>query len=112
MQFLLACVFFLIGMFAFYFPPKSINELYGYRTKNSMSSPEKWTLAQKYSSQLMIKLGLMQICCSFFGVFFENSKALHLSVGTLSAVLTCVILITFTENKLKREFPDNKTLGN
>ena len=48
------CVFMLI-IFIIYFlyPPKKINYLYGYRTKQSMLNNETWTFANKYAAKLL-----------------------------------------------------------
>ncbi|MBC7640758.1 MAG: SdpI family protein [Flavobacterium sp.] len=105
MQLMFGIVFFLLGIIILKFPPKTINEMYGYRTKNSMSSIEKWNFAQKHSSKLIIKLGLFQIFFSCLGIFFDHTVSVHISVGIISALLTCVILFYVTEKKLKLEFP-------
>ncbi|MBC7641728.1 MAG: SdpI family protein [Flavobacterium sp.] len=104
-QFLLGFIFFISGLITLKFPAKTINEMYGYRTKNSMSSIEKWNFSQRYSSILISKIGIFLICCSFLGIFFEISGDLHFWVGIVSAVFTAVFLYCMTENKLKKEFP-------
>ena len=105
MQLMFGIVFFLLGIIILKFPPKTINEMYGYRTKNSMSSTEKWNFSQRYSSILISKIGIFLICCSFLGIFFQTSGDLHFWVGIVSAVFTAVFLYYITEKKLKLEFP-------
>ena len=43
-------IFIVAGWIMMKFPPKDINSLYGYRTKNSMKNKERWAFAQKYSA--------------------------------------------------------------
>lgn len=105
MQLLFGIVFLITGILTLKYPPKTINDIYGYRTKNSISSIEKWNFSQRYSSILISKIGIFLICCSFVGIFFETSAHLHISVGIVSAVFTALFLYYMTENKLKKEFP-------
>ncbi len=105
LQLIFGIFFFLItGILTLKYPLKTINEMYGYRTKNSMSSIEKWNFSQRYSSMLISKIGIFLICCSFLGIFFQISVDLHFWVGIVSAVFAVVFLYYTTENKLKKEF--------
>ena len=106
-QFLIGFIFFILGIIMIKFPPIKINELYGYRTSNSMKSIEKWNFSQKYSSLLMMKVGLFSIIFSFLGIFFKTTELIQISVGIVSAILTCAILFLLTERKLKIKFPDS-----
>ncbi len=107
MQFLMGIVFLLLGFFQYKFPPKKINDLYGYRTKNSMSSIEKWNLAQKHSSILMMKIAIFHIICSFTGSLYAQSENSQLAIGIVVALSSCAVLFYFTEKKLKTESPKN-----
>ena len=40
--------------FSHIFPPKSINSLYGYRTKRSMADESQWREGNRFSALLMI----------------------------------------------------------
>lgn len=108
MQLLFGIVFLIFGIIILKFPPKTINEMYGYRTKNAMSSIKKWNFSQRYSSILISKIGIFLIFFSFLGIFFETSAVLHIFVGIVSAVFSAVILYFMTESQLKKQFPEKK----
>ncbi len=52
-------VFILAGFLLKRFPPKNINNWYGYRTAASMKSKARWDFAQVYAGKMMIGLGLL-----------------------------------------------------
>ena len=59
--FLVGLFFSLAALITMKFPPKKINGIYGYRTSRSMKSQENWDIAQRYSSRLMLKQGLVML---------------------------------------------------
>lgn len=59
-------VFIICGFILMKFPPKTINNLYGYRTSFSMKNQDTWDTAQKYGGYSMIILGIVN---SIFGVW-------------------------------------------
>ena len=107
MQLLIGVIFTITGFVTLNFPPKQINDFYGYRTANSMKSQDKWNFSQRYSTIKMIQLGFGLICFSFFGMFFEKTELIQISVGISSALLICLILFITTERQLKIQFQDN-----
>ncbi len=111
LQFLIGIVFLLLGLIQFKYPLKKINDLYGYRTKNAMSSSEKWNFAQKHAAKLSIKIAVFQIICSFTGSLFTQSENLQLIIGILATLSSCGILFYFTEKKLRINF-SNQQLSN
>lgn len=92
----------------YFFPPKKINALYGYRTVASMKSEERWEFAQKYSTIQMFKSSVFMIVISFTGFFFPDST-LALLIGSLIITIAgvCYMFIT-TERELKKRFPELK----
>ena len=60
-------IFIAVGALLYKFPPKSINFLYGYRTKNSMKTQERWDFAQIYAAKTIIKVGFILCFCCIFG---------------------------------------------
>lgn len=51
----------LIWLFGYIFkthPPKKINPIYGYRTPMSMKNEHTWKVANEYSADLMMKVGI------------------------------------------------------
>ncbi len=88
------------------YPPKKINYIYGYRTKNSMKSNERWDFAQKYSNDQMRKLGIAFIIIGLSGYFTSFSVI----TGTIVSITLIIILTLFlfykTEQAIKKKFGD------
>ena len=98
-------IFIIVGMLTYVLPPKKINFLYGYRTMNSMKSKEKWDFAQKYSSRLLVFIGLILAATSGIGLFYSYSEKVDFGIG-MGIVLCSVLYLFFqTENALKKNFP-------
>jgi uncharacterized membrane protein len=91
-------------------PPKEINQLYGYRTKRSMSSQEKWDFAQMYSAKEMINHGKYLMLISLFGLFLQPGETFSIISAVVLILLSCIFLIVNTEKELKLKFKDNETL--
>ena len=102
--FLLGVVFLIGAQITLRYPPKKINSLYGYRTKNSMKSQQHWDFAQRYSSIKMNALGLIYLLMG--GLFyFLNYESV--AVGLLIGITTVppLVLLLQTENAIKNQFP-------
>lgn len=104
MLLLVGIVFVLAGYIMHKFPPKSINMLYGYRTKSSMKSKERWVFSQGYSSNLMLYLGFDMMMLSILGIFIVFNETTSAIIG-LSILFLCVIILVFkTEKAIKQKF--------
>ncbi|TDS60202.1 SdpI family protein [Myroides indicus] len=100
----------LISGYLFRFkPPKTINFIYGYRTKRSMSGQEHWDFAHLYSGKLMLILGAVLFFLALLSLFvkiqLEEPFLGLLAVGIF--VIGMAIVIYKTEKALKKTF-DNK----
>jgi len=91
-------------------PPKEINQLYGYRTKRSMSSQEKWDFAQIYSAMEMIKHGKYLMLGSLLGLFLQPGETFSIISVVVLILLSCIFLIVNTEKKLKQKFESDETI--
>jgi len=96
----------LIGFLYKTFPPKKINQLYGYRTARSMRSQGAWDFSNKLSAQLLMGAGaltcLAQVVFYFISMVAENYMLW--SAGAL--VLFLLLSIPPVEMRLKRDFDD------
>jgi len=101
---LIGGVFTIAAMLMYLFPPKKINSLYGYRTSSSMKSIERWTFAQRFSSILMVKSGLVLMAISIGGLFVSVSKTVDTIAAAVCVIIAIALLILRTESRLK-EFP-------
>ena len=82
MPLLTGLIFIIIGFIVLKYPPKKINHLYGYRTKNSMKSQQLWNFAQTYSSKLMIYGGLSLAISSIFGLLLSVTTIIGVIIST------------------------------
>ena len=99
-------IFILIaGGWMFFFPPKDINAMMGYRTKRSMKNQENWDFAQRYSGKVwliggsIMLIGTMMI--AFFPLDFENPVTMFTIMG-IQLVFT-FSPIYFVETSLKNK---------
>ena len=103
----------LVGGIVFWmYPPKKINEFYGYRTTRSRKSQEAWDFAQRYSAKLMTVLGLVALAVASIAHWLRsrlclNSEYVMLYDIGITAVLVVMVVIppiVMTEIKLRKRF--------
>ncbi len=105
-QALMGLSFVLLGFLLGKYPPKKINHIYGYRTKGSMKSQERWDYAQVYSSAEMVKHGLiMGLLGLILGVTTDLDGISSVVIFLALLTLSCVALVVRTEQSLKKKFP-------
>ena len=103
--FVLGIVFLIIGIVLYFFPPKKINYIYGYRTSSSMENQEKWNFAQRYSAIKMIQGSLFLLAVSGLGLLFTLTPNQQVIIGIASLVIHIVGMFYLTENAIKKQFP-------
>ncbi|MBR5055840.1 MAG: SdpI family protein [Bacteroidales bacterium] len=92
-------------------PPKSINSLYGYRTRRSTKNQETWDFAHYYFGKIWYKYGLISIPVSLFPFCLVIGKSddvitmTTLIVMGLQSILL-VVTIILTERALKTHFDE------
>lgn len=99
-------IFLIAGFVMYYFPPKKINYLYGYRTKSSMKSQKTWDFAQKYSSLQMMILAIMMFAISLIFSFFPINENLNLIFGLMILLSGVVFMLYKVEKAIKINFPN------
>lgn len=107
MVLLTGVIMLMFSLILYFFPPKKINNLYGYRTKKSMRSDKVWGIAQKYSSKMFIKSSVVLILSSILFLFFNYNKTIELIVGFLIIIATAIIPILLTEKKIDLYIKNN-----
>ncbi len=80
--------FLIVGLALFWFPPKKINNLYGYRTSRSRRNIESWNFAQRYSAKVTIWASLANIFVCLCGDFIAHRAGL-----TVSKTMTCDTIV-------------------
>jgi uncharacterized membrane protein len=97
-------IFMIAGIVMLLFPPKKINYLYGYRTKNSMKNIDRWNFAQNYSAKIMIWTGFCFSLTSLIGIFTEGNEFIQLMIALCLMLVLCGIIYYLTEKKLREKF--------
>ena len=101
---MVSIIFIIVGILTYKFPPKTINNLYGYRTKTSMKNQQTWNFAQTYSAKKMIVIGFIMIILSINFIvidFTDNQVAIF---GLIIIGFSVVYLFLKTENAIKSAF--------
>lgn len=94
------------------YSPKTINSVYGYRTRRSSSSQAAWDFAQQYSAKMMLRLGIVMLICSvipcLFGMFAsDDTFGLIVSAVVTLQIPAVTSVIPLTERALRRMFDEN-----
>ena len=100
------------GIVFWMYPPKKINEFYGYRTTRSRKSQEACDFAQKYSAKMMTVLGLVALAVASIAHWLRsrlclNSEYVMLYDIGITAVLVVMVVIpsiVLTELELRKRF--------
>lgn len=85
-------ILFFCGVILKLFPPRSINNLYGYRTRRAKMNMVNWKTANRLSSYLLMLFGLILMLISI--LFYSNM------ITTIFAGLFILILFIVVEIKL------------
>ena len=105
-------IFTVVGVVFWMYPPKKINEFYGYRTTRSRKSQEAWDFAQRYSAKLMTIFGLAALIVAAAAHLFRNSLCVNSDYLMLYDVCITLLLpiivvlppIVLTELELRKRF--------
>lgn len=97
-------IFLLVASFMYYYPSKKINYLYGYRTKSSMKSKERWDFAQLYSARKMILYGTLLALFGLLGLIVDFSENIELTISISSLLIVVFLLLVQTEKAIKWKF--------
>ena len=99
--FLVGLAFSIAAFITMKFPPKKINGIYGYRTSRSMKSQENWDTAQRYSSRLMLKQGLVMLAIAGLLNVLPLPEEVAAIISVALLILSVIVLFVQTEKKLK-----------
>ena len=99
--FLVGLAFFIAAFITIKFPPRKINGIYGYRTSRSMKSQENWDIAQRYSSQLMLKQGLVMLAIGGLLIALPIPDEVSTVISVALLIISVIVLFVQTEKKLK-----------
>jgi uncharacterized membrane protein len=99
-------MYLLLGIYGLKFPPPKINAIYGYKTKRSMLSQERWDFAQNYSAKECIRWSLVLILISIAGLSLYNMDLMMAGVFAAMILNITLLIIVFirTERALRTRF--------
>lgn len=111
---LIGLIFFVGGIVQYYYPPKKINSLYGFRTPSSQRNQQTWDIANRFATVYMIKsgvilvvIGILMALLTYAMPWPEKTKALFcLMLFLASGVFTPVFLIVNTEKHIDKTFKE------
>jgi uncharacterized membrane protein len=86
------------------YPPKKINSIYGYRTRSSMKSKERWDFAQAFSAAEMNRMGGRLLLVSLVGLFLKLDDDTGAIVGLAALIALVFQIIRNTEAALREKF--------
>ena len=95
-------VFIILGIWLSKFPPKEINNWFGYRTTQSRKSSKHWQVAQIYAGKLTLVIGCVYIFIGLIPLFFQLTYEIQQLIAISSIAIGVLSLILFTERKLKK----------
>lgn len=106
-------LYILSGLLLLRYPPKSPNDLYGYRTKRASRSQHTWAYAQKRSAKLMITFGMIEIAVGALiylvtrhGLQYDHAQALFAYLTLAYTILNMVIIVIIVQRDLRHRFDD------
>jgi uncharacterized membrane protein len=102
----------LLGLIMTKFPPKKINNWYGYRTASSMKNQQTWDEANRYSAKMMVIMGLILLIAGFLLTVLVNylitdkqkAEGLMMGITIAMGILPAAIMIARTESHLDKTF--------
>ncbi len=87
------------------YPPRKVNHLYGYRTRSSMKSQDRWDHAQAFSAREMIKQGVILVFLGAILMLFEDLGLIaSITIFMILLLGSFLIVIARTERSLKDRF--------
>ena len=99
-----------VGVIFSFFPPKHINDWYGYRTSRSRRDQESWDFAHRYCGHLCLKNSFILLLLSLsLVVIFSHWSDAVLAMLTLVQIIPFLVVIAKTEKALKATFGDSES---
>jgi uncharacterized membrane protein len=86
------------------YPPKKINNLYGYRTKRSMLDQERWDFSQPYAAKELMKSASALAISSVIGLFYNPDLVWGVILGLGLLIIVVIFMMIRVENAIKDRF--------
>ena len=86
-------------------PPKSINYLYGYRTRRSMRNQDTWDFANFIGAKMMLWVGISTFIAGVIAYF--NTPSWAMGISTFFLIVAVFVGIFWCERQLGINFDKN-----
>lgn len=94
---------FVISLIFYFFPPKKINSLYGYRTHRTMTNEGIWNFANSFFNKTLVKYSSMSLAAALILAYLY--PALMTSWFPMAFLFfTLLVVILSTENELNKHY--------
>ena len=111
---MIGAVFLLVGWIQKTFPPKTINNLYGYRMPSAMKNQQTWDEANRYSAVYMIKGGavlligglLITLLLTRITMAADTYSVINLLLILAATMGSVVAMMMATERHLEKTFDE------
>ncbi len=100
----------LLGLIMWHHPPR-INNLYGYRTRRSMSSPTMWREAQPFAGRMLVLAGLTGLAFAILVFLLMGRGAAAILVAVSIQTMALIGIIPLTERHLSRKGLESRDKG-
>jgi uncharacterized membrane protein len=111
-QILIALVLSFLGVLFYFFQPKNINAIYGYRTTRSMLSEFTWKAANRLSSIILMWSGIVIIIIHvLFIIILPELVKLRVIIFLFNLVFSFVLNLLLVEKHLKKHFDQDGNLN-
>ncbi len=95
-------VLFFFSILFYFFPPKKINALYGYRTNKSMLNEEIWHFANTFFIKALLKYAAISFVAALFLVFISGAEMTWQPMAIM--LLSLAVSVIKTEQVLSQNF--------
>lgn len=102
---------FLLSTIFYFFPPKKINSIYGYRTQRTMSNNDVWSFANSLFSTVLMKYSGVSLIVALLLTFLSGAL-MNSWLPMALMIFTLIVSIIQTEKGLNKNFDqkgDRKT---
>lgn len=107
MVFVTGILLIIMGIIMKFYPPKKINNYYGYRTELSKSSQRAWDLAQEHSMKMNFSYGFKMMAVGLItGYLLIIKKSIYIVLGIELFIL--MPIFTFARNGATHKYLQSK----
>ena len=96
---------FFMSIIFYYFPPKKINSIYGYRTHRTIQNRTVWDFANRLFGIILLKYSGISFIAALI-LTFINEALMNSWFSMAFMIFTLLVAIISTEKELNKNFDD------